>query len=251
MSSMERWNNKVALITGASSGIGATCAIDLVNRGMIVVAVARRKEKLEDLKNKVADDLKSRIIPIKCDVTVESEVVNCFNWVLENIGVVSVLVNSAGIAYAVDLVGKYTTNQLKTMVDVGIIGTALCVRETFKQMKEHSIDGHVILMNSTVGHNVPPFPLCSMNIYPSVKYATTAMAETYRREFSNAGTNIKVTSLCPGEVNSGIWPPELRDLVDITMLHPEDISNAILYCLSTPPNVVISELFIKPLHGII
>lgn len=190
---MERWRNKTAVVTGASSGIGAACAIDLVKAGMIVAALGRREYRLNELKIKLPEELQGRIHVIKCDVTQESQVLEAFKWVNDNLGAVNVLVNSAGICNQAELVGKNCTKFIKESVDTDITGTVYCVREAFNQMKENNVAGHVILINSIAGHYVPRIPFGSINIYSAVKYATTAMAETYRQEFSNAGTDIKLT----------------------------------------------------------
>ncbi|KAL5292291.1 DHRS11.2 family protein [Megaselia abdita] len=248
MSSMKRWRNKAAVVTGASSGIGAACAIDLVKSGMVVVAIGRRQHRLEELKDKLPEELRGRIHAMKCDISKESEVLQTFKWVNENLGGIHVLVNSAGIGNVIELTGKYCTRKLKENLDIDVVGAAFCVREAFNQMKDNNVDGHVVLLNSLYGHRIPEFPFGSANIYPAAKFAITAMAETYRQEFSKAGTNIKITSISPGAVDTEIIPPGYKDVIDWVKLKPEDVSNAIVYCISTAPNVQIHELIIKPMN---
>lgn len=193
MTSMERWWNKVAVVTGASSGIGAACAIDLVKGGMIVAGIARRKDRLEVLREKLPDELKSRIHSYKCDVSKEADVIQTFQLIKENLGTVHVLVNSAGMASSIELTGMYCTDEIRENINLGIMGAAFCIREAFNQMKEANVKGHIVLMNSTFGRRNSPFPLGSLNIYPAVKSALIAMSETYIKEFSSAGTDIKMT----------------------------------------------------------
>ncbi|KAL5292290.1 DHRS11.2 family protein [Megaselia abdita] len=248
MSSIDRWRNKAAVVTGASSGIGAACAIDLVKSGMIVVALARREHRLNDLKNKLPEELRGRIHTIKCDVSKESDVIKAFKWVDENLDGTHVLVNSAGIFNQLELTGKHCTPKIQQSIDTDVMGAVYSVREAFNQMKNRKIDGHIVLINSIAGHYIPRSPFGSTNIYTAVKYATTAMTETYRQEFSKALTNIKITSVSPGAMDSEIVPNKLFDMVEYTTLKPEDVSSAVVYCISTPPNVQIHELTIKPLH---
>lgn len=194
MTSMDRWRNKAAVVTGASSGIGAACAIDLVKAGMVVAALGRRQHRLDELKKRLPEELRGRIYSMKCDVTQESEVIEIFKWVDSNLGGTHVLVNSAGIVDQMSLTGNYCTNKIRKCADTELMGATFCVREAFHQMKNRNVDGHVVLINSIAGHcHLRSDPFGSHNIYPAVKYAITAMAETYRREFSAAGTNIKVT----------------------------------------------------------
>lgn len=190
---MDRWLNKAAVVTGASSGIGAACVVDLLKAGMTVAALARREERLMELKNSLPPSLKDKMHPIKCDVSIEADVVRAFKWVDDHLGGVHVLVNNAGIVRRSDLTKRGNTSDIKEVIDTNMMGVVFCVREAYQQMVEHKIDGHVVIVNSITGHKVPYFPGRSMNIYAATKYAVTAMTETYRQEFSNAGTNIKVT----------------------------------------------------------
>ncbi|KAL5292266.1 DHRS11.2 family protein [Megaselia abdita] len=245
---MDRWTGKTAVVTGASSGIGAACAVDLVKAGMKVAALARREERLNELKNSLPENLRDNFYPIKCDVSDEADVITAFRWVDEHLGGVHVLINNAGIIRTTDLVKKGNTADIKAIVDTNIMAVVYCVRESFQQMVKNKVDGHVVIVNSIAGHTVPFIPGHSMNIYPATKHAVTAMTETYRQEFSNAGTNVKVTSISPGAVDTEIVPEEFKNSGMFKFLKAEDISDAILYCVSTPPNVQIHELTIKPLH---
>ncbi|KAL5292287.1 DHRS11.2 family protein [Megaselia abdita] len=245
---MERWRNKTAVVTGGSSGIGAACVVDLVKAGMVVAVLARREKTMNEFRNSLSEELRKSIYPVKCDVTIEENVKSAFHWVQENLGTVHILINSAAMARSLDLCGLYCTKEIQECIDINVTGMAFCVREAFNQMRDHQIDGHIVLLNSVCGHYIPIIPLGSINIYSASKYAVTAMAETYRQEFSKAGTNVKITSISPGAVNSGVMPASIRDIVDIAMLKSENVSNAIMFCLTTPPHVQIHELVIRPLH---
>lgn len=191
--SMDRWLNKTAVVTGASSGIGSACVVDLVKAGMNVAALARREDRLNDLKNSLPEELKAKVHPIKCDVSNEADVIRAFEWIDENLGGVHILVNNAGIHRFTELTKKDNTSDIKAVVDTNVMGVVYCVREAFHQMVKHSVAGHVVIVNSIAGHINPYIPESSLNIYAASKHAVTAMTETYRQEFSTAGTNIKVT----------------------------------------------------------
>lgn len=187
---MDRWIGKVAMVTGASSGIGAQTAIDLANAGMIVVGLARRVERVEALKAQITGVLHA----IKCDVTEEDDVMRAFKWTIDNLGGVDVLVNNAGISRKCNLIDKGNTSKIKEVIDTNIMGVVLCTREAFQSMKSRNFDGHIIIINSKAGHKVPNFPLIgSYNIYSPTKYAVTAMTEVLRQEFLRESTRIKIT----------------------------------------------------------
>lgn len=194
---MDRWLNKAAVVTGASSGMGAACVIDFAKAGMNVVPLARREDRLNELKNSLPDELKNKIYPIKCDVSNEADVVRAFKWVDDNLGGVHVLVNSAGIFRCSNLTQVDNTSDIKAVLETNVVGVMYCIREAFQQMSARKVDGHIIIVNSVLGHCTPYRPGQSSNIYSASKHAITAMTETYRQEFSNAGTNIKVTVSIP------------------------------------------------------
>lgn len=190
---MDRWRNKVAVVTGASSGIGAACVVDLIKSGMKVVALARREDRLKALRNSLPTNLQGNAYLMKCDVTDEAEVVKVFKWVESSLGGTHVLVNNAGIVRKTELMAKNNTADIKAVVDTNIMAVVYCVREAYQQMKAHKVAGHIVILNSIAGHSVPVFPCSSVNIYYGTKHAVTAMTETYRQEFSNDGSNVKIT----------------------------------------------------------
>lgn len=192
---MNRWNEKVAVVTGASSGIGAAIVIDLLKSGMIVVGLARRKEKVEELQN---DALATgKLHALKCDVSIEMDVKNAFEWIDKNLGGCDVLINNAGILNFFHLTDANNTEMLQQTVNTNLLGAVYCAREAFQSMKRRNFDGHIILMNSVAGHNVPFFLSSNrtpfMNVYHSTKHGLTAMVEVLRQEFQQFGTKIKIS----------------------------------------------------------
>lgn len=189
---MQRWKNKVAVVTGASSGIGYACAVDLVKAGMIVVALARREDRLKELKSSLPANLRENCYPMKCDVSNEAEVIKVFQLIEASLGGTDVLINNAGTLLKTNLITKDNGSDMRTVVNTNVMGVVYCTREAYQQMKKRNVDGHVIIVNSIAGHSVPVLP-SSLNIYFGTKHALTAMTETYRQEFSNDGTNVKIT----------------------------------------------------------
>lgn len=192
---MERWLGKTVVVTGASSGLGAAFVIDLVNTGLRVVALARRLDRLEELKTKVDYDNGGELHTIKCDVTVEQEIKDAFTWIDENFDGIHILVNNAGVMRDLNIIDNDNTESMRQVLDTNIMGVLLCTREAFQSMKARNIDGHIVIINSTAGHNVPflgpQFP--SLNIYPATKFAMTAVSEILRQEFQSQETNIKIS----------------------------------------------------------
>ncbi|XP_054088710.1 uncharacterized protein LOC105213965 [Zeugodacus cucurbitae] len=235
---MERWKNRVAVVTGASAGIGAACVKYLANNGMIVVGLARRKECIEALRDQVEASARDRLHGLQCDLRDQQQIIDVFKVIVSKYGPIAVLVNNAGVLRNTNLVNDDNQQDIQDVIDTNIVGVVNCTREAFRSMKAHGGVGHVFLINSICGHNVPKAPNFSLNIYPCTKHAVTAMTEVYRHEFHMLGTKVKVTSISPGTVNTEIILPKMKEiLADAPFLQPEDVAEALIYCLQTPPHV--------------
>lgn len=185
---------KVAVVTGASAGIGAAITLDLIKSGMIVIGLARRPEKVSELKKQLPNTLAVNLSAYKCDVGIEDDVNKAFYWIEQQFGGVDVLINNAGIAASTNLLDDGNTNLLKSIIDTNVLGIILCTRNAFQSMKKRGIDGHVILINSTLGQNLGGVAFnSSFNVYPATKYAVTALTETYRQEFMQINSKTKIS----------------------------------------------------------
>ncbi|XP_016968112.1 farnesol dehydrogenase [Drosophila biarmipes] len=246
---MDRWLNRVAVVTGASSGIGAASCKDLVAKGLVVVGLARREERLKELKDSLPADQASRFHPRRCDVSKEQEVIDTFAWIDATLGGADVLVNNAGIVRAgVGITKEGNSEDLRAIIDTNVLGVSWCTREAFKSLQRRQVnDGHVLIVNSVAGHSVPNIPGFTMGMYAPSKHAITALTEVLRQEFHNSKTQTKITSISPGAVDTEIIDKEaIAALPDLPLLRSEDVADAISYCIQTPPNVQIHELIIKP-----
>lgn len=239
-SSMERWSGRVAVVTGASSGIGAAIAAELAKKGLKVVGLARRVERVQEL-SKSLQSATGKLHAVKCDVSNESDVQTAFKWVKDNLGGVDILINNAAVASDTSLTGG-STEELKKMLDVNVLGLSVCTKLAFQSMKERGVDdGHIIHINSMAGH-IPPPEYYAM--YFATKHAVTALTEGLRKEILKLKSKIRVTSLSPGLVKTEMPPKEF--LENLPALEPEDIADGVLYILGTPPNVQVLELSIIP-----
>ncbi|XP_055536149.1 farnesol dehydrogenase-like [Wyeomyia smithii] len=240
---MDRWVGKIALVTGASSGIGAATTKALLQAGLVVIGMARRVERVEKLKSELPATIQQHLHAIRGNVSNEEDILTAFKWIEAKFGGVDVLINSAGVFhYKLKMIDETNTAQLREIIDTNVLGLAMCSREAFNSMRKRAADGHVININSIAGHR-SHYP--GMNIYCASKFAVTAITETLRQEFKAENTKIKITSISPGAVRTEMLPKERLEL-GIAVLEAEDIADAVLYVLATPPRVQVHELTIQP-----
>jgi NADP+-dependent farnesol dehydrogenase len=192
---MDRWNGKIAVVTGASSGIGAATVVDLVKAGMIVCGLARRQERIEALKDDLPENLRGNLHAIKCDISKEEEIKATFAEIEKLYGGVDVLINNAGIGRTARLIDADNSEKLREIIDTNVLGLVFCTREAVQSMKKRGDNGHIVNINSIAGHKVPMTigVMPSMNIYPASKFAVTALTESLRQELISAESKIKVT----------------------------------------------------------
>ncbi|KAG5895117.1 hypothetical protein JTB14_008554 [Gonioctena quinquepunctata] len=250
--SMDRWRGKVAMVTGASSGIGAGIAKKLVEEGLIVVGVARREELIEKLASELYGE-KGKLFSFKADLSKEDEITEAFKWTKTNLGPVHILVNCAGVHSWESLLDG-NTERWKNSFDVNVVALCIATKEATTVMREENIAGHIIHINSIGGHKVPPLP--NMDVYSGTKFAVTALTETLRRELTRIKSSIRITSISPGAVDTPIFDrtrdtQEFKELIGNNILKTEDIADAVIYVLSTPPHVQIHELTIKPVNELL
>ncbi len=238
--------DKVAIITGASSGIGYATALALSRAGAKVAIGARRVDRLESLAGIITSE-DNQVFYKKLDVTQRSNCDDFVNAVLKKWGTVDILVNNAGLM-PLSFFKNLKVDEWEKMIDVNIKGVLYSTAAVINHMKEKK-SGHIVNLSSVAGRIV--FPAGS--VYCATKHAVAALSEGLRQEFS-VRSNIRVTSIEPGvvatELNDAITDESLQGFVEnakkMTSLQADDIANAILYAVDSPPHVNVNEILIRP-----
>ncbi|XP_073828269.1 farnesol dehydrogenase-like [Musca autumnalis] len=253
---MERWRGKVAVVTGASAGIGWAICKELLKADMIVIGLARRLKVMEELKSQLPINQKDRFFPRECDLTSLPSLRTAFHWLEQRFAQrMHVLVNNAGMCEFSKLLDAGNDEAIKRVIDVNLMGAVYCTKEAYRLMKkamEFGEECHVIQVNSLLGHVVPPhIPGCGFNLYPVAKHALRATNEIFRREMSDDKL-LRLSTISPGltETNFGKKEP-LSENVDSfpafsDPLKPEDVANGVAFILGTPLHVTIAELLMVP-----
>ncbi|GJQ80406.1 hypothetical protein Trydic_g12265 [Trypoxylus dichotomus] len=228
--------DKVAIVTGASSGIGAGIVKELLESGMNVVGLARRKAKIEEL----GKDYEGKLFAIETDITKTEDIIKAFKWTEEHVGPVYVLVNNAGIAH-VSQFEEIDVEKIEEVFNTNLLALTICTKEAIRSMKANNIDGFIININSAAGHEISRYP--GLSIYCTSKHGVTAFTETIRWELAKSESKIRITSLSPGLVESEM---SVRLLDKHPYMTSEDIGKAIKYIITQPAIVNITELTIRP-----
>jgi len=248
---MERGAGRVAVVTGASAGIGAAIATSLVRAGMVVVGCARREERIKELAAKLGGE-KGKLLARKCDMRSEEDIRSLFTWVDSELGAVDVIINNAGLSTAQTLT-EGTMEGWREMVDVNILALCLCTQLSIKSMTKHGVDdGQIVMVSSMSGHRVPPSP--STRFYSATKFAVTGLLEGWRQEVRDSGSNIRVAAISPGlvetEFQSAMFPDDPARAAAITSALPclqaEDMADAVTYILGAPKHMQIHDILIRP-----
>nr|XP_050845901.1 uncharacterized protein LOC127062191 [Vespula vulgaris] len=238
---MERWVGKVAAVTGASAGIGAAIARQLVTNGMTVAGLARRTDKIEELASSL-EGAPGKLHAIECDVTKEESTTAAFSWIEENLGSLDLMINNAGIAKESSLT-EGSLEDWRAVFEVNVLGVCLTIREATRLMRKKGEDGLIINIGSLAGERVPAVP--GFGVYPSSKRALATLAQTLRNELG--GTKIRVTNISPGLVATELLASysAFSDEVLAAMpsLKGQDVADAVSYVLSTPSNVVLKYIW--------
>jgi NADP-dependent 3-hydroxy acid dehydrogenase YdfG len=239
--------NKVVIVTGASSGIGYSTALKLSKAGAKVAAGARRVEKLESLKKEV-QQYGGEILVKKLDVTKKEDCDSFINLVNQTWNKIDILINNAGIM-PLSFFKNLKVSEWEQMIDVNLKGILYCTAAVIPYMIAKK-SGHIINLSSVAGRIV--FPAGS--VYCATKHAVTAFSEGLRLELSQR-YNIKVTCIEPGvvstELPNTITDKSLESFVkavkEMESLKADDIANAIIYSLDSPPYLNINEILLRPL----
>jgi NADP-dependent 3-hydroxy acid dehydrogenase YdfG len=236
----------LAIVTGASSGIGAATARRLVTDGYQVIAAARRGDRLATL----ADELGPGLTPVACDVTSDTSV-DALAETVRGIGApVTLLVNNAGGAHGLDPIESANVDDWQRMYDVNVLGT-LRVTKAFLPLLEASGAGTVVMMSSTAGLIVYEGGAG----YAAAKHAQTALAETLRLEL--CGRPIRVVEIDPGMVRTDEFglvrfrgDAQRAAAAYAGVAEPltaEDIAECVAWTASLPHHINIDRLVVRPL----
>ena len=220
---------RVLLITGASSGIGAATARQAAAEGWRVVLAARSRDRLEQLANERGGP--ERALAVRCDVTDWDEQQQMVKAALTTFGRLDGAFANAGFGGPRGFLSD-TPEHWREMVLTNVYGAALTLRATIPALRDSR--GHLLLTSSVAGRRVLPGSL-----YSCTKHAVTAMGEAARQDLHGSGVRVSV-------IEPGMTDTPFFDHRPEQALQAQDIARAVLFALSHPPHVVVNEILIRP-----
>lgn len=238
--------NKIAFITGCSSGIGQACAEQLAAQGVRLIISARRLDRLEKLALEIRQKFSVDVLPIQLDVRDREQVAAAIEQLPKNWQNIDILINNAGLALSTDKMQDANIDNWEVMIDTNIRGLLYVTRLILPKMVERNL-GHIVNLGSIAGRESYPMG----NVYCATKHAVKAISQSLRMDL--LGTNIRVTEIAPGLVETEFsevrWNDKKRAAEFYQGLEPlvaDDVADGILYCLTRPAHVNISEFSIFP-----
>lgn len=239
--------DKTILITGATSGIGNSCACRFAKEGNKLILTGRRGDRLEALANKLKNEYKTNVQLLVFDVTRRDQVTKAIDSLPEDFRKIDVLINNAGLALGLNVIDSGDQDQWETMIDTNIKGLLFVTRAVIPLMIDHG-SGHIINIGSIAGREV----YTKGNVYCATKAAVDSLTKAMRLDLVTR--NIKVSQVAPGAVETEFslvrfsGDKEAADAVykGFTPLLPDDVAEVVHYITTLPPHVNINDLLIMP-----
>ncbi len=240
--------NKIALITGATSGIGKACAVKFAQNSFDVIITGRRNDRLKTLKEELGSKYKVQVLTLCFDIRNKEEVVKAIEALNDKWKQIDILVNNAGLALDLKPIQKGDFNDWDTMIDTNIKGLLYMSKLVSNLMIENG-SGHIINIGSIAGKEAYP----NGNVYSATKHAIEGLTKGMRLDLFRLG--IKVSQIAPGAVETEFSVVRFKGEKDIadkvykgyTPLTAEDVAGSIWFVASQPDHVNINDLLIMPM----
>lgn len=238
--------DKIALVTGASSGIGEAAAIALAAAGATVAVSARRADRLEGLVRRI-EEAGGKALALPGDMAVEADALQAVADTVAKLGRIDILINSAGVMQAGG-VENADLDEYRRVFDINLFATLYTCRAAVPHMLEQG-GGDIVTISSLAGRKGGP----QTNAYSASKHAVNSMTDAMRQELG--GRNIRVCTLMPGatqtEVGDNISDPNWRKAIQAHVAKdgavlPSEIGDTLVFILSLPRRVNISEIIVRP-----
>ena len=235
---MQSIKGRVAIVTGASSGIGKGIATELAREGVVTVIAARSGDRLRELADTI-DAAGGRAIPVVTDVTKEEEVLRLFEETERQAGGLDILVNNAGIADATPT-DELELSRWREVIDTNLTSAFLCAREALKRMKPTG-RGRIINIGSLSSKS----PRSNSAAYTASKFAVEGLTRSIALDAREYG--VSATALHPGATKSNLAPGS-TDKLEKDCIFPEDLGRLVVTFCQLPDDVTMLDALVTPIR---
>ncbi len=240
-------NRKIALITGASSGIGKACVEEFAKNGINVIAAARRLEKITELKDYIEEKYNTKVLPMQLNVTNRNLVDDYLNHLPKNWEDIEILINNAGLSKGLERLQDGKIDNWEKMIDTNIKGLLYVTKAVLPKMVEKN-SGTVVNLASIAGHET----YIGGNVYCATKAAVLQLSKALRMDV--LGYDIRIVSIDPGMVETefsivrfdGDKEKANKVYENTSPLTAQDIAEAVWFAVSRPKHVTIEDMVIMP-----
>jgi 3-hydroxy acid dehydrogenase/malonic semialdehyde reductase len=239
--------NRVVFVTGASSGIGKSCARALAGQGAKILMCARRADRLKAFAAELKKEFGVPVHQFSLDVRDQPAVEKAVAGLAKDWRAIEVLVNNAGLSRGLSKLHEGLLSDWEEMIDTNVKGLLYVSRAVIPGMVERG-SGHVINIGSIAGHEVYP----GGNVYCATKFGVRALSMGLRLDLN--GTPLRVSEVSPGMVETEFSVVRFHGDADragkvyqgLTPLSPDDIADAVVWCATRPPHVNVCEMIVMP-----
>lgn len=252
---MNRLNDKVAIITGGNSGVGAACAKLFADEGAKVVISARRKDKLDEVAQEI-EEAGGDVLAVACDISKPEDARNLIDQTLNEFGQIDILVNNAGILEeGLKPIDKALDEDINRIIDTNLKGTMYVTREAAREM-EANREGSIVMVSSVAGEKG-----CSGAAYASSKAGIIGLTKHTALRFGSKG--IRANAVCPGNILTPMTMNSSAEDMDADMMAamashldlqagtcaPEDIANIVLFLASDESRAMTGQILVSDFGG--
>lgn len=229
--------NKIAIVTGASSGLGVSFSSKLIEKGVKVYGLARRLDKLQEIRSHLGD----LFVPVEMDITHHEKIDQWIDTTFQADHLPQILINNAGLGYFGNI-EDLSVEEWNRMIHTNLNGVFYITRKTVPLMKMDDGTCHILNIASVAGLIGNP----GISGYNATKFGLRGFSEALFKELRY--DRIKVTTLFPGSIATHFFDNADGMETHSNMLHPDDVADTLIHLLETPDNFLINEITMRPLN---
>lgn len=230
--------NKVAIVTGASDGLGEQVALKLAKEGVLLVLIARNQEKLEKVKVKAKELGSPKVEIYTCDISDKDQVRETVNKIEADFNEVQILLNIAGIWQKLNNLEDIPDDEVDSVIDIDLKGLVYMTRSVLPLLKRQE---EAIIINDSSRSGVTGQP--GQSVYSAAKWGVRGFTEVLKEELK--GTSVRATGLYQGGTNTKLFEKTGEHFSQDKFIPPEDLANVVVFMLSRPPKIWLHDVRVE------